>query len=1082
MSLIDLFSRKNTCSLLVNVDGKVVEKYRYFKDFLTHNRDALNHIAELEQTYYGASAFSMASVKGRYEELLASTRKLAEALNGIAKGRYAGLSEVCDRINEEVAHIVNPRCSSPAGDLVLPFEALSPEMVTLAGSKATNLATLHHALGLPIPQGFVITADAFVRFLDDSGLAKPIAEMLTDITPEMTQEMEAKSKTLQEMVLQVEVPPPVADAICKAYEALAAKTRQNVRIAMRSSAVGEDTEASFAGQYITELNVTRENILHAYKAVVASKYAPRAILYRLRYGLDDRDTPMCVAGIVMIDSQSSGVLYTVDPSRPDSTLLKISSIWGLGEHLVGGEASPDVFYVDRSTYQISQRDISRKETRLINLDGGGTLLEEVPEDAQALPSIDDSTVGTLAGYGLMLEEYFKGPQDVEWALDSDNNLFILQSRPLGLIETKGEADKPPQVFPNHPILLSSGKAASTGTATGVVFIAGADNRSPIPDDAILVAKTASPDYAALMGKVKGIITDIGSVASHLASVAREFGLPAIFDAGNATSSLKDGESITMVADTTTVYQRIVPELAAGEKPSKKHIFESPVHRRMRAVLDQISPLNLTDPKDPSFTPEGCRTIHDIIRFAHENAMKEMFGLSGQAGGDVTAVKLTANIPLPLYCIDLGEGLKGGLTTCDTITPDHIESIPMKALWSGLSHPGITWSGGINVNVGSFMNLMASSAAADAEGVLGADSYALLSRDYLNLSAKFGYHYANVDTYCGEEPSQNYIALQFSGGAGAYYGRSLRINFLANVLGRLGFAVTVTGDLLEANLTGYDIASMEKTLDQLGRLLAVSRLLDMAIPNQAAVDRMTEAFFSGDYDFLSSAESRSLPGFYTHTGDWKTVVEDGKTLCLQDGSSWGGSMSSGLANLMGKMVGAKYQEFLDNVGAYYYFPIAIAKESAVSDAILQVKVRALAGSIDRAGGLVFGLRNVGNYFVLRLNALEDNFVLFEFINNRRFQRATFQNKIETRSFVNPFHRMQLDGATVQKQIETGKWYDIKAEISGHTVKGYLDDELLIEYTAERPLNGHVGLWTKADSVTHFDELTIEANGSSKRISW
>ena len=500
---------------------------------------------------------------------------------------------------------------------------------------------------------------------------------------------------------------------------------------------------------------------------------------------------------------------------------------------------------------------------------------------------------------------------------------------------------------------------------------------------------------------------------------------------------------------------------------------------MRAVLDRISPLNLTDPKHPSFSPEGCRTIHDIIRFAHENAMKEMFGLSEQAGGDVTTVKLTANIPLPLYCIDLGEGLKWGLTTCDTITPDHIESIPMKALWSGLSHPGITWSGGINVNLGSIMSLMASSAAADTEGVLGGDSYALLSRDYLNLSAKFGYHYANVDTYCGEEPSQNYIALQFSGGAGAYYGRSLRINFLANVLGRLGFAVTVTGDLLEANLTGYDMTSMEKTLDQLGRLLAASRLLDMAIPNQAEVSRMTEAFFNGDYDFLGNAESRSLPGFYTHTGDWKTVVEDGETLCLQDGSSWGTGMSSGLANLMGKMVGAKYQEFLDNIGAYYYFPIAIAKESAVSDAILQVKVRP-HGRKHRPGGRP-GVRpeERGQLFRPQGECTRRQFHPVRIHQQQAIPAGNFQNGLN-RSLSTLFTGCNRDAS--QKKIEPGKWYRIKAEISGQTLKGYLDDELLIEYTAERPLNGHVGIWTKADSVTHFDELIIEANGEVRAVKF
>jgi pyruvate,water dikinase len=163
------------------------------------------------------------------------------------------------------------------------------------------------------------------------------------------------------------------------------------------------------------------------------------------------------------------------------------------------------------------------------------------------------------------------------------------------------------------------------------------------------------------------------------------------------------------------------------------------------------------------------------------------------------------------------------------------------------------------------------------------------------------------------------------------------------------------------------------------------------------------------------------------------------------------------------------------------PIAENKPP-VSDAVLQVKVRPQAGSIDRAGGLVFGLRNVGNYFVLRLNALEDNFILFEFINNRRIQRAEAQKKIETGSFVNPFHRLHFECATDQKKIETGQWYRIKAEISGDTLRGYLDDELLIEYTAERLLKGHVGIWTKADSTTCFDELTIDAGDGVRRIPW
>jgi pyruvate,water dikinase len=362
-------------------------------------------------------------------------------------------------------------------------------------------------------------------------------------------------------------------------------------------------------------------------------------------------------------------------------------------------------------------------------------------------------------------------------------------------------------------------------------------------------------------------------------------------------------------------------------------------------------------------------------------------------------------------------------------------------------------------VENFMSLMARGVMTDSGNQPGGDSYAILSKEYLNLSAKFGYHFANLDAFLSDIPDQNYISLQFAGGAGTYYGKTLRLNFLGNVLHRLGFKINVTGDLLEASLTGLDRASMENSLDQVGRLLASSRLLDMGIANEAAMQRMIEGFFAGNYDFLNQAQEIRLPGFYTHTGDWQRVEEDGRILLLQDGSEYGSSLSSGMANFMGKMMGGKYQEMLDNIEAYYYFPLAIAKNSEVADATLQVRVKPVAGSVDQAGGLAFGIRNINNYFVLRINALEDNVILFEYVNNKRLTRAR-----------------------VEKGIKTGDWYSITLEISGNTLTGYLDDELLMEYTAERTLSGYVGLWTKADSVTYFDELAIEENGKKYVIDF
>lgn len=1057
MPILDLFTRKRVCQLLVNQQGEITAKYNHFMDFLAENRTAMGIVSELEHLYYEGGPFTMAAVASRYQELLAAVQALTVALNALSQGKYKKLSRAIDRIDLGIAAIFAPRCLLPAGELVLPLEALGPEMVRMAGAKATNLALIQKFLGAPVPPGFVITARATHLFFQETGLAGPVGERLARLSLEAPELLDEASRAIRDLVLAAEVPASVAAEILQAYQDLEARTFPNVRLAMRSSAVGEDSEASFAGQYETVLNVTYDNLLAAYKMVLASKYSPRAIAYRLRYGLEDWDTLMCVAGIMMVEARASGVLYTVDPARPDANRLKVSAIWGLGEHLVSGEAAADEFYLDKQTVTISQRLIGRKTQRLVNLEGGGTRLAEVPAGEQDQPCLDDETVLALARYGLRLEEYFQGPQDVEWAVDRQGRLYLLQSRPLGLIQTRAEKGVIPQDFPEHPVLLAGGQVVSPGIAGGQVFLAAGELGRVRPPDAILVCRTASPDHARLLGQVKGIITEVGSVTSHLASVAREFGVPALFNVGRATAVLTDGAPITLVAGRGEgqgiVYQGLIPELAKAGRPARGPIFGSPLRRRLRDFLDKVAPLNLTDPRDAAFAPRGCQTIHDVIRFAHEMVMQEMFGLSGEAAGRATSVRLSTDIPLVLHLIDLGGGLQTGLTTCDIITSDHLESLPMKALWRGFCHPGITWKGGVPVDANNLLTLMARGAAGELPG---GESYAILSREYLNLSAKFGYHFANLDAYLSNDPEQNHIFLRFAGGAGTYYGKSLRLNFLGNILSRLGFQIKLTGDLLDATLSGSDPHAMETTLDQVGRLLAVSRLLDLAITNEAEVARMIESFFQGEYDFLQQAQETRIPEFYTNTGNWKVVEAEGRRLLQQDGSEYGSILTAGLTNFMGKVMGHKYLEFLDNIEAYFYFPMAIAKDSEVSEASLTVRVKPVAGSVDQAGGLAFGIRNVNNYLVLRINALEDNLVLFEFVNSRRLQRAT-----------------------VNQEIKTGEWRRLTVEISGNTCKGYLDGELRLEYTAARPLSGYVGLWTKADSVSYFDELTIEA-GEKKRV--
>ena len=206
MPILDLFTRKRLCHLLVNRTGEIAAKYNHFMDFLSENRTALGIISELEHLYYQGGPFTMATVASRYRELRAATRALTAALNALSPGKYKELDRAIDRINQKIAPILAPRCPLPTGELVLPLEALEPEMVRMAGAKATNLALIRKFLGAPVPPGFVITARATHLFFQETGLAGPIEERLSGLSPEAPELLDEASRVIRDLILAAEVP------------------------------------------------------------------------------------------------------------------------------------------------------------------------------------------------------------------------------------------------------------------------------------------------------------------------------------------------------------------------------------------------------------------------------------------------------------------------------------------------------------------------------------------------------------------------------------------------------------------------------------------------------------------------------------------------------------------------------------------------------------------------------------------------------------------------------------------------------------------------------------------------------------
>jgi len=1078
------------CSPLTAEDTGYARSYRIFKQFLKQNYTALEAMADLEQAHQGGRTQPVTDIHETLGRLLHAVKAMIENMQALGSKDYAPLLRVVERVSRESLDQLQPVVEHRK-EFVLPLDCVTREMVTFVGAKAANLGLISTDLELPTPSGFVVTAEGFRAFLRQNHLHETITRELQDLTAESSsQEIFQVSEKLGQLILDTPLPDSLAAPMHEAFDALLEKTDLESGVAVRSSAVGEDGEISFAGQYASVLGVDKAGLFHAYRRVLASKYSPRAISYRMHHNLSDEETPMGVLVISMVPAQVSGVVYSMDPSgnsssktlrnastehgpdhaqetdeRGDPDVLMISAVWGLGESLVSGEQSPDVYLVRKGDLAIVDREIPRKAKQLVLLPKGGTTLEDVPENLQAIQALSDANIGMLTRYAVRLEEFFQSPQDIEWCLDQKENVLLLQSRPLH-IRSGGQSRRSVVDTTRHPLLIRQGKTASVGVATGRAFVL--ENPSQveaIPDNAILVTRTTAPEYARHMHRVRGLITDMGGVSSHLASVAREYGVPAIVDAGEAMQRIAHDQEVTMDAGTTTVYQGRVKEWLDGVGPAgKPSAMHGPMHRRLGDILRNISPLNLTDPQDPSFSAKNCHTIHDVIRFLHEQSMTEMFHLAGtgdqhQAGAG--AVKLESDIPLRIRLLDLGGGLREGLTSCDVVTFDDLRCIPLRALWQGLNHPGLNWSSAVELSWRNMAGLMTFGAmgqvATDNAAMQG--SFALVAGDYLNLNAKFGFHYANLDVLCPEQGDQTHVLFQFSGGAGSYFGKSLRILLLAEILQKLEFSTQLKGDFISASLKGYAAEAVRGKLDQLGRLLGCSRLLDVALHDESDVRRLTDMFFAGEYDFLQRQRSEALRDFYIRDGHWNSTLENNEPICRQEGTRVVDPVSAGLACLLGRVMGSGYHSFLESIKAYAYFPLAIAKESFFDQGRLEVSVRCESGCIDMAAGLVFGLRNAGNYFVFRLDALKHNAVLLRFVKGEVTELAR-----------------------TEWRCSTDHWYRLGVDTDGHELRASVDGQIVLKKALDESCQGYCGLWSKADSVVSFKDMRLFVADGERRWSF
>jgi len=834
-------------------------KYNSFKMLLESNSELLKILTDLEEKLKGRQVFGMSYVRAQSIKAVFHTLRMAKNLNDLSNNHYPTLFLVLENINGKIKEALGAEQEITVTELTLPYSQITAEMVDWVGGKNANLGEVQSRVRLPIPEGFAITTRAYHLFLEHNDLRAEITRKLSEIDPNNAKSIQGISEDIQRLLLTAVVPLEIEEAILSEYR----KTRERIdrdqpaesqpRMAMRSSAIGEDSELSFAGQYRSVLNVPPSKLVETYKLIVASLYTPRAISYRLNKGIRDEEMAMSVACLEMVESVASGIIYSRNPVNLLDNSIMINALWGLGPYAVEGRIIPDTYTVSKNgSLEILVTAISNKPVQLVMNPEGGLIEVPVPREDQETPCLSPGEVTILADYAIRLEEHFQTPQDIEWALDKKGWLLVLQSRPLHLLQAEKHATPTVPLIQGYPLLVDKAAVASPGVGWGPAFqVVSDDDLNQFPEGAVLIAKHSSPKYVIIMKKTQAIVADSGSVTGHMASLAREFGVPTLLGAKGATANIPSGMEITVDAYSGKVYQGKVPELIALQSPRDFHLQETPVYQVLRKVADLIVPLNLLDPKAPNFAPEFCRTLHDVGRLVHEFSYNEMFNLGDFVSDNKGfAFKLKAKIPLDLFVIDLGGGVIEAADKSHKVTVDRISSIPFKALLRGMTHEAFQIPQVRPIQLKGFFSVMSEQMLRPPQATerFGDRSYAIISDKYLNFSSRVGYHYSILDCYCGQTINKNYITFSFKGGAADDLRRNRRVRAIALVLEALDFVVDVKGDRVNARFQKYDCPLIEEKLDQVGRLLLYTRQMDMLMNNEESVEAVAKHFLEGNYHY------------------------------------------------------------------------------------------------------------------------------------------------------------------------------------------------------------------------------------------
>ncbi len=455
--------------------------------------------------------------------------------------------------------------------LVLWFDDVRNNDVPIVGGKNASLGEMIHA-GLPVPNGFAVTAFSYEKFIEEKQISKQIyaviKETVTD--PNDPKQYEVASKRIRELIEKTPMPKDIEEAVREAYKQL--NKRFNLKdtfVAVRSSATAEDLpDASFAGQQETYLNVKGpEDLLDKVVKCWSSLFTPRAIFYRTEKNFAHEKVFISVGVQKMVNSRAAGVMFTINPVTGNRNEIVIEGNYGLGESVVSGAVNPDDFVIDKTAMEIKERRIARKTIKYIrDPETGKTVHLDIPAEQQKVVCVSDQEIMALAELARKIEKHYGKPMDIEWAIDQDlpypGNIFLVQARPETVWSKTMETPTDDSKEKNNEQLKVAVKGISAGKrgyGFGVAKVALTTDEaaSMMKKGDILVTDMTNPDFVPYMKIASAIVTDKGGITSHAAIVSRELNIPCVVGTETATEVMKTGSEYTVDSRNGIIYEGIM---------------------------------------------------------------------------------------------------------------------------------------------------------------------------------------------------------------------------------------------------------------------------------------------------------------------------------------------------------------------------------------------------------------------------------------------------------------------------------------------------------------------------------------------